>query len=159
MIAADTELRLNLVELYAAYAACLDDGRFDDWPNFFTEDCRYRVIPRENHDRGLPLCTMDLQSRGALMDRVYGVQSTLFHAPYYQRHIVGPARITSWAGDAMLVEANYLVIRTKRDCPSELFNAGRYLDRVVTTSDGLRFEQKICVFDSELIPNSIIYPI
>ena len=159
MSALDLELRLDLADLYAEYAACLDAGLFDAWPDFFTEDCRYKVVARENHDRGLPLGTMDLQSRGALMDRVYGVQSTLFHAPYYQRHIIGPARITGRDDGILSVEANYLVIRTKRDNPSEVFNAGRYLDRVVIAGEGLRFQEKICVFDSELIPNSIIYPI
>ena len=156
---AEIELRLNVADLYASYSACLDAGRFDDWPEFFTEDCRYRVVSRENHDRNLPLGTMDLQSRGALLDRVYAVQSTLFHAPYYQRHIIGPARILSREGETILAEANYLVIRTKRDQPSEVFNAGRYLDRIVAVQQGLRFADKICIFDSELIPNSIIYPL
>ena len=87
-------LRLAVSDLYADYAACLDEERFGAWPDFFTEDCRYRVVPRENHDRGLPLGTLDLKNRGALLDRVYGVESTLFHAPYYQRHIIGPVRIT-----------------------------------------------------------------
>jgi salicylate 5-hydroxylase small subunit len=40
-----------------------------------------------------------------------------------------------------------------------VFNAGRYLDRIVPVPDGLRFADKICIFDSELIPNSIIYPL
>jgi len=155
----DVETRVALAELNAEYAACLDEARFDAWPGFFTENCRYRVVPRENHDRGLPLGTIDLQSRGALMDRAYGVQSTLWHAPYYQRHLVGPVRIVGMDGAAILAEANYLVIRTKRDLPSEVFNAGRYVDRVVHTPQGLLFEERICVFDSELIPNSMIYPI
>ena len=34
-----------------------------------------------------------------------------------------------------------------------------HIDRIVNTSQGLRFEAKTCVFDSELIPNSIIHPI
>ncbi len=155
----ELELRLNLSDLYASYCACLDAGRFDDWPEFFTDDCRYRVVARENHERNLPLGTMDLQSRGALLDRVYAVQSTLFHAPYYQRHIVGPVRILGREGETILAEANYLVIRTKRDQPSEVFNAGRYLDRIVQVQQGLRFAEKICIFDSELIPNSIICPL
>lgn len=153
------EFRLGLSDLYAAYCACLDAGRFEDWPELFTEDCRYRLVARENHDNNLPLATMDLQSRGALRDRVYAVRSTLFHAPYYQRHIVGPARILGREGEAILTEANYLVIRTQRDQPSEVFNAGRYLDRIVVQPEGLRFSDKLCVFDSELIPNSIIYPV
>jgi salicylate 5-hydroxylase small subunit len=154
-----SELRLELQQLYAEYAACLDDGRMADWPGFFIADCHYRLVPRENHERGLPLATLDLRGRGMLEDRVYGVTSTLFHAPYYQRHLIGPIRLLEPDGEAIRAEANYLVIRTKRDQVSEVFNAGRYLDRVVKTAEGLRFAVKICVFDSELIPNSIIYPI
>jgi len=29
----------------------------------------------------------------------------------------------------------------------------------VRTSEGLRFQEKICVFDSVLVPNSLIYPV
>jgi salicylate 5-hydroxylase small subunit len=153
------ELRLDLQQLYAEYAACLDDGRMTDWPRFFIEDCHYRLVPRENHDRGLPLATLDLRGRGMLEDRVYSVTGTLFHAPYYQRHVIGPIRILEADGEAIRAEANYVVIRTKRDQRSEVFNTGRYLDRMVRTADGLKFAVKVCVFDSELIPNSIIYPI
>ncbi|SEH19142.1 salicylate 5-hydroxylase small subunit [Sphingopyxis sp. YR583] len=158
MIAAD-QLSTALGGLYAAYVACIDEGRFGDWPDFFTEDCRYRIVPRENYDRGLPLGTLDLHGLGMLRDRVYGIESTLFHAPYYQRHIVGLPHVLARHGDILEVEANYLVIRTKRDCPSEIFNAGRYVDRVATSGDRLLFQSKFCVFDSELIPNSLIYPI
>jgi salicylate 5-hydroxylase small subunit len=149
----------QVIALYANYAACLDDGRFDDWPDFFTSDCVYRVIPRENHDAGLPLSTISLAGVGGLRDRVYGVTSTLFHAPYYQRHILSLPWVKGKDGDVLLVETNYLVLRTKRDKLSEVFNTGRYIDRIVTTDAGLKFAQKLCVFDSELIPNSLIYPI
>lgn len=155
----DMALRCDIMDLYARYAACLNSGDFDRWPAFFTEDCRYRVVARENFESDLPLSIMDLQSRGALKDRVYGIQSTLFHAPYYQRHIIGPATFSKGDGGETLAEANYLVIRTKRDLPSEVFNAGRYVDRIVSTPEGPLFAAKTCVFDSELIPNSMIYPL
>lgn len=155
----DTNLHLDITALYADYAACLDSGAYDEWPDFFTEDCRYRVVARENYDEDLPLSVMDLQSRGALKDRVYGITETIFHAPYYQRHIIGPLRILGREGDVISTDANYLVIRTKRDMQSEVFNAGRYLDKIVNDGGRLRFAEKICVYDSDLIPNSIIYPV
>jgi salicylate 5-hydroxylase small subunit len=158
-VIADITLRLDIADLYADYGACLDEGRLEAWPDFFTEDARYRVIPRENYDAGRPLATIAQDGRGMLKDRVFAAASTLFHAPYYQRHIVGGARILSMADDGIEVQANYLVLRTKRDCLSEVFNAGRYLDRVVRDEGRLRFSEKLCVFDSELIPNSLIYPI
>jgi salicylate 5-hydroxylase small subunit len=30
---------------------------------------------------------------------------------------------------------------------------------VVRTNDGLKFAERLCVFDSEMIPNALIYPI
>ena len=56
-------------------------------------------------------------------------------------------------------EANYAVFRTKLDGPSTVFNVGRYLDHIVRTPQGLKFAQRLCVYDSEMIPNAIIYPI
>jgi len=29
----------------------------------------------------------------------------------------------------------------------------------VHTAEGLKFAERLCIFDSEMIPNSIIYPI
>ena len=36
---------------------------------------------------------------------------------------------------------------------------GRYLDKLVRTDHGLRFQEKLCVYDSALIPGSIVAPI
>src|SRR5947209_14748556 len=33
--------------------------------------------------------TLFRSSKGMLKDRVYGIRETLFHDPYYQRHVVG----------------------------------------------------------------------
>jgi salicylate 5-hydroxylase small subunit len=155
----DVALRFELAELYARYAACLDGGAYEQWPEFFTEDCRYLLTPRENHDAGMPLATMSFEGKGMLKDRVYGVTHTLFHAPYYQRHIIGSARILQRDGSSLQAEANYLVVRTHRNEPSEVFCAGRYVDRIVIEGGRLLFAEKRCIFDSELILNSVIYPI
>jgi salicylate 5-hydroxylase small subunit len=156
---ADPALRAELEDLYGRYVACLDTGRYAEWPDFFTEPCVYKIQPRENFDRGLPLCTMSFESQGMLKDRVYGITQTIFHQPYYQKHLVSGLIVTGVTGDEVRAEANYLVIRTKRHELPDLFNAGRYYDRIVRTQAGLKFAEKVCVFDSELIPNAIIYPL
>jgi salicylate 5-hydroxylase small subunit len=158
-VAVSAEDRLRIEELYARYAACLDDARFDEWPDFFTDECTYRIVPRENYDRGLPLSTLSFESKGMLRDRVYAITETLFHEPYYQRHLITGILVSPADDGGFAVRANYLVVRTKAGRLSELYNAGRYLDRIVDEGGALRFREKICVFDSELIPNSLIYPI
>jgi salicylate 5-hydroxylase small subunit len=40
-----------------------------------------------------------------------------------------------------------------------VFNVGRSLDVIVRTEQGLKFASRECIYDSEMVPNSIIYPI
>ncbi|MGQ0699280.1 MAG: aromatic-ring-hydroxylating dioxygenase subunit beta [Panacagrimonas sp.] len=150
---------LDVAQLNAEYAAIVDSGDWDRWTEFFLEDGHYSVIPRENFERGLPLCTLKLISRGMMLDRAYGVRETLYHDPYYQRHVVGLPRILSDDGRLIRSEANYSVFRTKLSEFSTVFNVGRYLDEIVRTPEGLRFKSRTCIYDSEMIPNAIIYPI
>lgn len=155
----DAALYFELAQLYARYADVLDRGDWDQWPGFFTKDCLYSVQPRENFERGLPLATVEYESRGMLMDRVYGIRDTLFHDPYYQRHVIGPVLLQSVEGERIRTEANYAVFRTKASELSTVYNVGRYIDEIVRSSDGLRFAAKRVIYDSEMIPNSLIYPI
>ncbi|PIT72135.1 aromatic-ring-hydroxylating dioxygenase subunit beta [Limnohabitans sp. G3-2] len=153
------ETHMALTRLYADYALAVDSGQWDLWPEFFTEQCVYKLIPRENHERGFPLCTLSFTSKGMLKDRVYGIQETLYHDPYYQRHVVGAPVVRQVEGDRIQSEANYAVFRTKLDKASTVFNVGRYIDTIVPTPEGLKFAERLCVYDSEMIPNAIIYPI
>jgi salicylate 5-hydroxylase small subunit len=150
----------ELVQLYADYAAAVDSGDWDLWPEFFIEECSYRLQPRENHERGFPLATLSFESKGMLKDRVYGIRETLFHDPYYQRHVVG-APVVRKMDDAGRIhsEANYAVFRTKLSKESTVFNVGRTIDEVVRTRQGLKFASRLVVYDSEMIPNSLIYPL
>jgi salicylate 5-hydroxylase small subunit len=150
---------LALVELYSDYASAVDSGDWDLWPGFFTDTCVYRLVPRENHERGFPLATLSFESKGMLRDRVYGIRETLFHDPYYQRHVVGAPVVRKVVDGRIHSEANYAVFRTKLSELSTVYNVGRYVDEVVLTADGLRFASRLCIYDSEMIPNSIIYPV
>lgn len=153
-----TEQRVAIEDLYAAYVDSLDSGRFEEWPQYFSNDCHYRIVPRENWERRLPLSTLAFESRGMLEDRIYAIRETLFHEPYTMRHLVSNFKI-QLDGSNYRVEANYVVIRTKRGV-SEIYSVGRYHDLLASSDDGtLRFIEKIAVFDNEIIPNSLIYPI
>ena len=149
----------ELTQLYANYAAAVSSGQWELWPEFFTAECSYRLQPRENFDRGFPLATLSFESQGMLKDRVYGIRETLFHDPYYQRNVVGTPVVRKVEGDRYECEANYAVFRTKLSELSSVFSVGRYVDVVVRTPAGLKFKSRQVVYDSEMIPNSIIYPI
>ena len=152
-------LQMQVDQLNAAYGAALDERRFDDWPEFFLEDGQYKLQARENFDRGLPLGLMALESRGMMKDRVYGITQTIYHGPYYTRHVVSPARVLSEQGSVIRAEANYAVFRSRPGDSSEVYNVGRYIDEIERTEAGLRLRSRLCVYDSEMVLNSLIYPI
>ena len=156
MTAAD---HFELTQLYARAAHLADAGRWTDWAELFTDDCLYLLQPRENFERGFPLATMMFESRGMLLDRAYAVTETIFHDPYYQRHVVGAPLVIRAEEGRIHSEAPYAVFRTKLNKETTVFNVGRYLDEVVRTPQGLKFAVRRAVYDSEMIPNSIIYPI
>ena len=153
------ETRAAVEDLYARYVKCLDDGDYALWPDFFVEACTYKIQARENFDRDLPLALMAFESRAMLQDRVFGATTTLYHQPYYQRHMVSSLLMRGADDGSVHVEANYAVFRTKQGALTDVLNVGRYLDEIVTVDGALKFRRKLCVYDSELVPNSLIYPI
>ena len=155
----DVETYLAVTQLHAAYASAVDAKDWERWIDCFTDDCVYRIQPRENYDRGFPLATLSFTSKGMLKDRAYGIRETLFHDPYYQRHVISAPNILAMSDGRIECEANYAVFRTKLSELSTVFNVGRYVDIIVRTDQGLKLASRICVYDSEMIPNSIIYPI
>jgi len=155
----DFKTYFEIQSLYSDYAMVCDSAEWEKWPEFFVEEGTYRLQPRENFEQGLPLCLLALESKAMIKDRVYGVKETMYHDPYYQRHIVGIPRIVSVEGDRIASEANYTVIRTKFDGDSTILSVGYYHDVIVKTPDGLKLQSRLCVYDSEMIANSIIYPI
>jgi salicylate 5-hydroxylase small subunit len=151
---------LEVQRLHAEIARVLDAGEFARWPDFFTEDARYVVRSRENHERGWPLALIALESRAMLKDRVIGATDTIFHDPYAQRHVVGAPVLLSRSDDEVRCEAAYVVMRTHRDQLPSVLSVGRYLDRLVC-GEGRRWliAERLCVYDNDLIDNSLIYPI
>ena len=152
-----TALRARVRDLYDDYYAALDDVRLEDWPGFFTWDCLYRVIPRENFERGYALSTMQAESRGMLQDRVTGLLRTQMYAPRYYRRFPGPLRVTE-ADGAVRTRHNLLIVQTLVDRQSDIVLCGVCHDRIVEDEGRLRFAERVVVFDSEMIPNSLIYP-
>jgi 3-phenylpropionate/cinnamic acid dioxygenase small subunit len=147
-----------LRDFYDDYYNVLDDVRLDEWPGFFTEDCLYRVIPRENFEAGYTLSTIYAESRGMLIDRVMGVTRTQMYAPRYYRRFPGPLRIVSRDSDSVRTRHNLLMVQTLIDKKTDIVLSAVCHDVLVAGAERLLLRERIVVFDSEMIPNSLIYP-
>jgi 3-phenylpropionate/cinnamic acid dioxygenase small subunit len=156
---APIELRTRLADLYCAYSDALDDGELERWPDFFTEDCLYKVIPRENFEQELPIALIYCESRDMLVDRVVALRETALFVPRSVRHLTSNIRLRAEGPDGFRLTANFALYQTMVDQPSELFLCGRYHDRIVEDGGSLRFAERICVYDSTIVPISLVYPV
>jgi salicylate 5-hydroxylase small subunit len=145
--------------LNTLYGHCLDSHDYETWIDFFTPDCLYLVQSRENHDRGLPLALIRLESQDMMRDRMFGCMDTIFHQPYYQRHVIGGVWLQSSREGIIITKTNYAVFRTKPTQASEVFNVGCYHDQWIITVDGYKLRERKCVYDSEMVLNALIYPV
>jgi salicylate 5-hydroxylase small subunit len=153
------ELRARLADLYCAYDDALNDGEFERWPELFVDACIYKVIPRENHEQGLPVAVIYCESRDMLVDRVVALRETALYAPRIVRRITSAVCVRAIEQDGLRLTANFAVFQTMLDQPSEVFLCGRYLDRVVDDGGVLRFVERLCIYDSTIVPTSLVYPI
>jgi anthranilate 1,2-dioxygenase small subunit len=152
--------RVELERLYADYAHCLDADRLESWPDFFTEDCFYRVTSADNYAAGLPLGLIYATSRNMLIDRVRALREANIYEPQRYRHLVSSLRVLDETGAGVFeVEANFLVIRTMQEGDMTIFAAGRYVDRLVRADETWRFSRKEVVLDSHQIDTLLAIPL
>lgn len=160
----EAALRLRVEQFLAAYTACLDEDRLEEWPALFTERCIYKVIPYENVAQNLPVALMFGDSRAMLRDRVTAHRRANLFAPHRYRHLLGPPRLWEAAAESTIVmRANFAVYRTMLDPAdygrSELFAVGEYQDRLVWEQEQLRLREKIVVVDTAKIPTLLVTPL
>ena len=151
--------RLEIDALYAEYAHCLDNDALEDWPDFFTEDCRYRITSAENFEAGLPLGIVYATSKAMLVDRVMALRKANIYEPQRYRHLVGAIKPGTEEEGVLPVVANLIVVRTMQDGAMVIFAAGRYVDGLVRRGDGWKFAAKEVVLDSRQIDTLLAIPL
>lgn len=145
--------------LCAQYARAIDDDRLEAWPDFFASPCLYKITSAENHRQGLPAGLVYADSRGMLADRVAALREANIYERQSYRHIIGMPAILGDDGGTARAETPFLVARIMRDGTTDLFATGRYLDRLVDESGGLRFRERIVVCDSSRIDTLLAIPL
>jgi anthranilate 1,2-dioxygenase small subunit len=157
------DLRDAVEDLLYAYVGCIDDDRLEEWPDFFTEDCLYRVVPRENFDQDLPIALIHCDSRGMLRDRVTAHRKANLFAPHRYRHLVSAVRLTGWEDGIVTARSNYAVFRTSTDPISygttEIYGVGEYRDKIAVVDQRLEFKEKIAVVDTSRIQSLLVTPL
>ena len=155
----EMELHYQVERLQGRYVECIDDDRLEQWLDFFTENCVYKIISRENHDRDLPAAAIFCDSKGMLEDRIVSLRNANVYAEHNYRHVLSNILIKDLKDGVISVQSNYLVMQTKTDGATEIYNAGKYVDKIVADGNVLKFQEKIAIFDTHLIKSLLVTPI
>lgn len=158
-ISVSGDARQLIGDLIVDYAHAIDDDRLESWADFFTEECSYRIINRENHEKGRVVGIMDCSSKGMLEDRILALRQANVFEPHTYRHIVSGTRIVGQDGDVFDVETSFLVVRVMQEGDMAVFCTGKYVDRVVVTGNSALFQSRLVVCDSNRIDTLIVIPI
>ena len=137
----------------------IDADRLEEWPNFFTEDCVYEIIPKENADLGLPMGIMHCFGRAMLRDRITSLRKANVFEPHTYRHMTSGLELTSVDADSVDMQSNYVVVQTLTDGESRIYQAGRYFDRVVHCAEGWLYQRKRAVYDTSRVQTLLVTPV
>lgn len=151
--------RLAVSDLLAEYAALIDAGRFEEWLGLFAGECRYRVVPRENCELGLPAALILCDTRAMLADRIMALRDANKYNIHSDRHLVGLPRILGREGETLDIEAPFAVYQTEQEGGTRLFATGLYRDRLETADATLKIRDKFVLLDSFAVPTLLATPL
>ena len=156
----DADVKQRVDDLYARYAQSLCDGDLDAWPEFFVDDCLYKLTSRANYERNLAIGPIFSETKGALIDRTRALKTALVYAQRYVCYIVGSIRIVGRAPDkGWDTRSMFSAYQTFVDGDSNLMMCGRTFDRIVLDGDTAKFSRRVVVYDNERVPSAVVYPL
>jgi 3-phenylpropionate/cinnamic acid dioxygenase small subunit len=151
--------RAAVEDFHTEYCAVLDSGDIESWPDFFTEDCLYRVTEFENAARGYPVGLVYAEGRDMLRDRAVAISRTQMFAPRQMLHLVTNVRILDANDDEIVAQSNYILLQTLVEGATTLHQAGRMYDRFARREAGLLLKERQAVYDTAVIANDLAYPV
>ena len=153
-------LRDRVQDLQLRYAHAIDDDALEQWPTFFMADGRYRVIPRENHARGLPACLIDCRGVAMMEDRVVSLRTANIYNIHFDRHLLSPPLVEAPEADGTVrARSQFLVMQSDQSGVSKPFATGVYLDVIDVSGEAARFRERTVILDSYGVLELLATPI
>jgi len=149
----------RIMAVQAAYIRCIDGNDLEAWPDFFVDDCLYKVTTAENHRNGFEAGIIYADSKNMLIDRVAALREANVYEKQTYRHIVGLPSILKNGGNEAECETPFIVVRIMHDGQTDIFATGLYLDTYRSTGNDLKYARKLVVCDSSRIDTLMALPL
>ena len=158
-VSVSPELRSRVEDFLNEVVLAVDDGQFERWPDFFTEDGFYQIIPREGFEAGHPLGIVTCSGRGMMRDRVAALKSANIYEQHGYNHVLSRPVLLEEPDGTIAARTNFALYRTIEGGSTELFAAGSFRDKVVQQGDGFRLKSRHVVLASHRVDTLIVLPI
>jgi 3-phenylpropionate/cinnamic acid dioxygenase small subunit len=166
---ADRDIHFEVEQFYYEEAELLDDGRFADWLELLADDIDYWMPTRTNRLRRQQALSIAARGEAAFYDetkeslawRIRRFDSGMAWAedpPSRTRHLVtnivahhvDPDVQAGFTGDDLEVRSVFLVYRNRLEREENIF-AGRRIDILRRTDEGLRVSRRVILLDQNVL--------
>lgn len=159
----DSELLVRCTELLYHEAACLDQQRWSEWLELFTEDVEFWIPAwdaehESTSDPRTEISLMYYDSRAGLEDRIWRIQSGLSSAstPLPRTcHLITNVQINPVVGAQVHVSAHWLVQSFKVREQQSHSHYGSYEYVLRREGDRLRIAKKKIIVLNDVIPSAL----
>ena len=142
-----------------AYARCIDNGNLEAWPDFFDDDCTYKITTADNYSLGLEAGVIFANSKGMLRDRVASLREANIYERHSYRHFFGQPWMLSQDADTVRSETSFMVARIMRDGTTDVYATGRYIDVYRLNGGDPKLRERIVVCDSSRFDTLLALPL
>ncbi|MEJ7687001.1 MAG: aromatic-ring-hydroxylating dioxygenase subunit beta [Variovorax sp.] len=150
---------LALCAFNAAYANAIDSDALEAWPDFFTDDCHYRITHVENEREGLAAGIVWADSRAMLEDRIAALREANIYERQRYRHLLGIPLVAQASADGAEARTPFIVARIMATGETDVFATGVYEDRFVQHDGRLRLASRVAICDSTVTDTLLALPL
>ena len=155
----DQTQRAQIEDFLNDYAYKIDDGEFEAWPDFFTEDAFYQVITKESYEAGLPVGILTCDGRGMMVDRTRALRDANIYEPHSYSHFLSRPSLTMMEDSVIAARTNFQIIRTMESGDQFLYGVGKYLDEIVWEDDMPKFRKRMVILESRRVDVLLVLPL
>ncbi|MDP4594440.1 MAG: nuclear transport factor 2 family protein [Beijerinckiaceae bacterium] len=153
------DIFFTIIHAQSAYARVIDNDELEKWPDFFTEDCVYKITTAANFAKGYEVGVVYANSRGMVRDRVSALRDANIYEKQSYRHILGMPVIMSDDAKGVRTETSFIVVRIMRDGVNDLYASGRYFDLYRRQAESVKLAERIVVCDSQRFDTLLALPL
>ncbi|MBO89821.1 MAG: hypothetical protein CMP14_09900 [Rickettsiales bacterium] len=136
----------------------IDDDNLEAWPNYFTEDAIYQIIPRRSFEQGLPLGVLYCEGKGMMIDRIQALRTANIFEPHTHCHLLSRTSVKE-AESVYTARTNFNVVRTMQDGGMETYAVGKYLDKISFEGGKPLFRDRRVVLESHRVDILLVVPL